>query len=132
LSQRVTRWAQQTPDAPAIETGTQALSYAELDVRANRLARWMREQGVEPGSLVALMLPRSPDLIVAMLASWRLGAAFLPLEPDWPTARREAVLADAQPRLILTAVDDVALEAFSFGPLSLATDPEDTAYVLYT
>ncbi|MFC6978495.1 condensation domain-containing protein [Microbulbifer taiwanensis] len=82
----IARWARQTPDAPAVACGDLCLSYRELDARASRLAHWMRARGVTPGALVALELPRSPDLVAAMLATWRVGAAYLPLDPGWPQA----------------------------------------------
>lgn len=133
LAVHVARWASETPDAPAIEAGEQRLSYRELDARANRMAHWLQAQGVGAGALVALELPRSADLLVGMLAAWRAGAGYLPLEPDWPEARREAVLADAQPVLVLRAVPDcIELARFAPTPPTHAGSLDDAAYVLYT
>ncbi|WKB55456.1 non-ribosomal peptide synthetase [Eleftheria terrae] len=130
----IARWAQQTPDAPALECGAQVLSYAQLLAQAESLAQGLRARGVGPGTLVALALPRSVDLVVALLACWRAGAGYLPLEPDWPEARRRAVLADASPALLL---DAAALQALRAAPAPAAgalpaCRLEDVAYVLYT
>ncbi|WP_395316564.1 amino acid adenylation domain-containing protein [Variovorax sp. UC74_104] len=148
IAGRIAHWAQVTPEAPAIEDGDQCLSYAALHVRINRMARWMQTQGVVRGSLVALVLPRSLDLLVAMLAAWRAGAGYLPLEPEWPAARRAAVLADAQPALLLQAeplvpdaaasgwrvavAADVDLAGFDVTAPGVQAGPQDLAYVLYT
>jgi amino acid adenylation domain-containing protein len=147
LAARIAHWARQTPEAPAIESRSQRLSYRELDTRANRMAHWLQTHGVRPGTLVALELPRSPDLLVAILGAWRAGAGYLPLEPDWPVGRRHAVLADAQAALVLRAapMDPEApapcaeLRLADFHPDRFpATPPEheagldDLAYVLYT
>jgi amino acid adenylation domain-containing protein len=148
IADRIAHWARTTPDAPAIEDGDQCLSYAALHVRVNRMARWLQTQGVVRGSLVALALPRSLDLLVAMLAAWRAGAGYLPLEPEWPGARRAAVLADAQPALLLQAepmtqdivgtawrvavAADIDLSGFDVTAPDVQTGPQDLAYVLYT
>jgi amino acid adenylation domain-containing protein len=131
VADRIAHWAGATPDAPALEAGAQRLTYRELDGRINRLARWLTAQGVTPGALVALNLPRSLDLPVAMFAAWRAGAAYLPLEPEWPEARRAAVLADAQPVLVLDAALP-ALDGLSDAPVPHAIALQDLAYVLYT
>jgi amino acid adenylation domain-containing protein len=128
---RVVHWARITPDAPALSCGQQVLAYAPLLDKVAYLAGWMKAQGAGPGTLVAVNLPRSIDGVVAMLAAWRCGAAWLPLEPDWPEARRQAVLSDARPVLVI----DVPLAA-----LPIHGDPtqqplptqSDVAYVLYT
>ncbi len=147
IAGRIAHWARATPDAPAIEEGAQCLSYAALDARINRMARWMQAQGVQRDALVALALPRSLDLLVVMLAAWRAGAGYLPLEPEWPAARRAAVLADARPALLLQAepvgdavpsswhvatAGDIDLSVFEAGALDVPAGPRDLAYVLYT
>ncbi|HEY0697257.1 MAG TPA: condensation domain-containing protein, partial [Micromonospora sp.] len=76
-----------TPDAPALlEAGT-TVGYAELNARANRLAHLLVTEGVGPERLVALVLPRSTDLVVAMLAVLKAGAGYLPVDPDYPADR---------------------------------------------
>ncbi|SDO97684.1 amino acid adenylation domain-containing protein [Rhodoferax sp. OV413] len=132
VADRITHWAEATPDAPALQAGEQRLTYRELDNRINGLTHWLTKQGVMPGAIVALNLPRSLDLPVAMFATWRAGAAYLPLEPEWPEARRAAVLADAQPVLVLDAAAlpalDDTLDAVPKHRIAL----QDLAYVLYT
>jgi len=103
LAEQVAGWARTTPDAPALEAGDVRLSYREFDARIDRMARALQVRGAAAGTLVALNLPRSADLLVAMLASWRIGAGYLPLDPEWPAARRRAVLDDAAPSLVLHA-----------------------------
>ncbi len=132
VAERIAHWAQATPDAPALEAGAQRLSYSELDDRINRLAHWLAAQGVTPGSIVALNLPRSIELPVAIFATWRAGAAYLPLEPEWPEARRAAVLADAQPALVLDAAMLPALDGMHDASPAHRIAPQDLAYVLYT
>lgn len=146
VAARIAGWATSTPDAPAIEFGQQVLGYRQLDAAANRMAHWMQAQGAGANSLVALNLPRSADMLVAMLAAWRIGAAYLPLEPEWPPARRAALLADAAPALLLQAtsaesggaswrvagLDTFDASAFSALPPVHANASTDLAYVLYT
>ncbi|MFF6888103.1 amino acid adenylation domain-containing protein, partial [Streptomyces sp. NPDC012421] len=91
-----------TPDEPAVEHDGTVLSYAELDARSDRLARTLVAQGARPETLVALALPRGADLVVALLAVLKSGAAYVPLDPDHPQARTAAVLEEARPVLLLT------------------------------
>ena len=101
LGARVAAWASDIPDAPAIEYLGTTLRYADLQRRAARVGSWMRDLGVEPGDIVALDLERSADLVVAMLATWQAGAAFMPLDPAWPLKRCEVILGDARPALLV-------------------------------
>ena len=94
--------AARTPDAPALAMAGRTLSYAELDARANRLARRLRAHGVGPESVVAVSLERSLELPVAVLAVMKAGGVFLPLDPRDPAQRRRAMLADSRAALLLT------------------------------
>ncbi|MFD9870192.1 amino acid adenylation domain-containing protein, partial [Streptomyces niveus] len=121
------------PDATALEHGDVTLSYGELNVRANRLAHWLIGEGVGPERLVALELPRSVDLVVAVLAVLKAGGAYLPVDPAYPRERREFMLGDAVPLLVLDA------EAMARDVSGLpGTDPDvvvdlgHPAYVIYT
>ena len=71
-----------------MEDGARLLTYAALAEQVEQLAGWLAAKGVAPGSLVALDMGRSTDLVIALLAVWRAGGAYLPLDPQWPAARR--------------------------------------------
>ncbi|UYM25874.1 AMP-binding protein [Streptomyces sp. AD16] len=89
------------PDAVAVVAGRDRLSYARLDARAEELARHLAARGVRPGDRVAVSLPRSAGLVVALLAVLKAGAAYVPLDPAHPAERLRATLADAAPVLTL-------------------------------
>lgn len=139
-----------TPGATAVVCGTQELTYAELDRRVNRLARYLIARGVGPETTVGLPIRRSVDLLVAMYAVVRAGGAYLPIDPDQPAARTAAVLRSARTVFAL-AVDDVTLPPGTpvirldtrapaeFGDAPLTEDarrapllPGNLAYVLFT
>ncbi|MFE9392673.1 amino acid adenylation domain-containing protein [Streptomyces sp. NPDC006784] len=142
----------QVPDAVAVCCADRTLTYGELNARANRLARYLREQGVEHESLVALCLPRSEWLVVSALAVLKAGGAYVPLDPSAPAERLGHVLRDSAPRVVLVdgalpdgleagtaAVVDVPGDADRWAELP-DSDPEpvpgaspsDLAYVIYT
>jgi amino acid adenylation domain-containing protein len=89
-------------DAPAVVMGGEVVSYRELDERAERLAGHLVEAGVGPDRLVGILLDRSVDLVVAVLASWKAGGAFLALDVEAPRARLRAILAEAGPEIVVT------------------------------
>ncbi|MDX2705104.1 non-ribosomal peptide synthase/polyketide synthase [Streptomyces sp. PA03-6a] len=116
--------AARTPDATAVVFGDTELSYADLNARANRLARHLVEHGVGPEQLVALALPRSIDLIVTILAVTKAGGAYLPIDPAYPTDRIAYQLTDARPALLITsAATQQELTAADVTQLSL-DDPQ--------
>ncbi|NHC16547.1 AMP-binding protein, partial [Motilibacter deserti] len=117
------RQAARTPDAPAVVAGDETLTYAELHGRANALARLLVRHGARPEQYVALLLPRGADMIVALLAVLKSGAAYLPLDPDYPPARLAAMVADAAPPLVVTTSEAASvLETPADGPLTLVLD----------
>jgi amino acid adenylation domain-containing protein/non-ribosomal peptide synthase protein (TIGR01720 family) len=143
-----------TPSAVALAFGTETVSYADLDARANRFARVLIGAGVGPGDIVAIMLPRSIDTIVSLIGVLKAGAAYLPVDPNYPADRIRYLLDDARPVLLLSTtsqppvpgiwalmIDDatitVALAQEDGGQI---TDAErgrplrerDVAYVIYT
>ncbi|MFI1741190.1 non-ribosomal peptide synthase/polyketide synthase [Streptomyces sioyaensis] len=130
-------WVARTPQAPAVTDGRRTWSYRELDTWANRLAHDLIGRGVGPERTVALVLPRSVELIVAELAVAKAGGAFLPVDPAYPAERRELMLADADPAVVL---DDPARLRLATGPDHTPQDaarcaPLHTAhpaYVIYT
>ncbi|MER5883790.1 amino acid adenylation domain-containing protein [Streptomyces sp. NPDC001941] len=142
-----------TPDAPAVlgDDGD-TVSYAELDARANRLASYLVGQGIGAESLVGLCLPRGVDAVVSMLAVWKAGAGYLPIDPEYPAERINFMLGDSGAALTLTteeilddlpagrnryvAVDSalvrMQLAAASVEAPELHTDRSSLAYVIYT
>ncbi len=121
--------AARTPHATALVSGDTALTFAELNTRANRIARTLVEGGAGPERLVAVALPRSADSVVTLLAVLKTGAAYLPLDPELPARRREALLADARPVLVIT--EPVAAEGEDTN-LRTPIGPEHAAYAIYT
>ncbi|MCY8174625.1 non-ribosomal peptide synthetase DhbF [Bacillus inaquosorum] len=102
LPEQFEKQAALSPDAIAVVYEDQSLSYAELNERANRLARMLISEGVGPEQFVALALPRSLEMAVGLLAVLKAGAAYLPLDPDYPADRIAFMLEDAQPAFIMT------------------------------
>ncbi|MFD6554877.1 amino acid adenylation domain-containing protein, partial [Streptomyces sp. NPDC058398] len=120
--------ASRTPDAPALIDGERRLTYGELGTRVERTARVLAGLGAGPGRTVAVALPRSADLVVALLAVQRTGAAYLPLDAGHPPERRAFMLADARPVYLV----DGALPDGPEGELPSFIDPLNAAYVIYT
>ncbi|WP_338781635.1 amino acid adenylation domain-containing protein [Streptomyces sp. DG1A-41] len=124
-----------TPEAPALAFGELAVSYGELNARANRLAHWLIERGAGPERLVAVALPRSVELVVALLAVLKSGAGYVPVDPEFPQERVAYILQDADP--VLTLTEDVLAQAdlsgcASIDPVVAGRSSEQTAYVIYT
>ncbi|WP_051707174.1 MULTISPECIES: non-ribosomal peptide synthase/polyketide synthase [unclassified Streptomyces] len=117
-----------TPDATALVFEGERLTYAELDARVEHTARVLAGLGAGPERTVAVALPRSVDLVVALLATHRAGAAYLPLDPDYPEERLALMVEDARP---VHVVRD-GLPTGAEGELPASYDPRHPAYVLYT
>jgi amino acid adenylation domain-containing protein len=117
-------WAQAaaSPDAVAVAAGDASVSYRELTVRAERLARYLRGAGAGPETVVGLCLERGPQMIIAMLSTWLAGAAYLPLDPGYPPERIAYMLADAQPVVVVTTRGLLAGMAASDGPAVVELD----------
>ncbi|WP_182915617.1 non-ribosomal peptide synthetase [Massilia cavernae] len=94
--------AARTPGARALLWGAHCLSYGELDARANQLAHHLRALGVLPDTLVALCVERGPEMVVGMLAILKAGAAYVPLDPDYPPQRLAYMLDDCAATVLLT------------------------------
>ena len=139
--------AERTPDAIALISGEQQLSFATLHEQAARLARRLAALGVRPGVVVGIALPRTPTLVVAVLAVHKAGGAYLALDPSYPAERIRFIVADAAAPVILTNATLAPVFADSGARLLFDTEPtaEDTgmaepvparpgdlAYVLYT
>ncbi|MEV0119910.1 amino acid adenylation domain-containing protein, partial [Streptomyces sp. NPDC050844] len=136
IPERFRERAVQDPEAAAVRCGAEALSYGELEVRSNRLARHLRGRGVVRESRVGLRLPRGVDMIVSMLAVWKAGGAYVPLDPEYPADRLEFMTVDSGASVVIDAewLADVgvAVAAESDAPLEVELDPDQLAYVIYT
>ncbi|MGH3809885.1 MAG: amino acid adenylation domain-containing protein, partial [Pseudonocardiaceae bacterium] len=147
-----------TPRATAVVFEDTQWSYAQLNTAANQLAHALIARGIGPERLVAIALPRCPQLVVAILAVLKTGAAYLPLDPDYPPARISFMLTDARPAVLLASasitvdvpdtgltarlvMDDAdTLKALQYYPSTNPTDtdrispllPQHPAYVIYT
>ncbi|MCV7209473.1 non-ribosomal peptide synthase/polyketide synthase [Mycolicibacterium canariasense] len=117
------------PNDTALVFGAERLTYAELDERINRLARLLIAHGARPEQVVALALPRSLDMVVALFAVLRTGAAYLPLERDYPLARLTGMLDDARPVLLVCPESSTELTAHQIG-LGAAVLSPDSATVI--
>jgi len=142
--------AARSPQAVAVVCGEQQLTYAALNEQANRLARRLRARGAGPESFVAILCEPSVDMVVAIMGVLKAGAAYLPLDTDYPWLRLKSILDDAQPVLILTQqhlqsrladsalprilldADRAQIDAESTSNLSALTEPEHPAYLIFT
>ncbi|EZH80668.1 peptide synthase [Ectopseudomonas composti] len=137
--------AARSPDAAALVCAEQRLSYAELHARTGAVARELRERGVGREQVVAVCMQRSVEMVVALLGIIRAGAAYLPLDPELPTARLALMLDDASPALTLVQADTASclpvgtprwcldVSTLEDGPQpEPINQPGDLAYVIYT
>jgi nonribosomal peptide synthetase DhbF len=115
---------QRSPYAAAIVTEEGTLSYRLLNARANRLAHGLIARGIGPEDLVALAVPRSADMLVSLLAIQKAGAAYLPLDPEYPAERLSGMLDDAKPAAILTTKQIAAQLPRPASQLIILNDPE--------
>ncbi|UVM52811.1 amino acid adenylation domain-containing protein [Pseudomonas sp. B21-015] len=150
LQQLIEQQVERSPDAVAVRFGDQSLSFCQLNRRANRLARYLRELGIGPDSLVGVQMERSLELMIALLAILKAGGAYLPLDPGYPEERLALIIDDASVTVVLTqqrfelrlkahdvavlCLDDPAnkvLHENDANPASI-NRPDDLAYVIYT
>ncbi len=150
--------AARRPDVLAVAGQGKVLRYGELEMRSNRLARWLRRLGVGSEVRVGLCVERTPEMVVALLAILKAGGTYVPLDPAHPVARLALVLADSAPAVLVTeerwlerlgaatgdaggrveprvvcldlAAQDIAAEDAS--PMRVLAPPESLAYVIYT
>jgi amino acid adenylation domain-containing protein len=102
----ITHQCKQTPNAIAIQEGSQMMSYAELDAKSNRMAQFLRSQGVGKDSIVAIMSKRSIEMVVGVMGILKAGGAYLPVDPDYPAVRIEYILSHSKAAQILLNTDD--------------------------
>jgi amino acid adenylation domain-containing protein/non-ribosomal peptide synthase protein (TIGR01720 family) len=148
IHQRFADQARRTPAAVALSYEGRTLTYAELDGRANGIARRLRALGVGPERRVGLCLERGPELVAAMLGVLRAGGAYVPLDPAYPAGWLSFVLQDADVAVLLTTaavrgalpefagatllLDEEPVEREGAAPLDVPADPAQLAYVIYT
>ncbi|WP_261888098.1 non-ribosomal peptide synthetase [Vibrio rhizosphaerae] len=153
LHQLFEKQAEQSPDALAVVSGDDSLSYAALNTQANQLAHRLIALGVTPGSYVAVMVERSCAMVTTLLATLKAGGAYVPLDPLFPSERLQYMVADSRPVVLITdgTVDIAAtfgaqasqLQVLALNRESLADEPTDNpvvptltsnhlAYVIYT
>lgn len=148
--------ARSHPEAIALVSGYATWTYGELDRRANQLAHALRQRGVRPEVPVGVLLERSPELVCAMLAIFKAGGVYLPLDPGYPDERIAFMIEDARPGLVVTGqgtrgridallaararasavwdwqADGATLESQPTGAPSQGPAPSDLAYIIYT
>jgi amino acid adenylation domain-containing protein/non-ribosomal peptide synthase protein (TIGR01720 family) len=149
IHQGIARQVAATPDALAVTFADTRLSYAELDAQANRLAHKLIELGVGPEVRVGVAMPRSEQLLIALLAVLKSGGAYVPLDPDYPADRVAYMLEDSRARVLLTEqavaatlsvpsdtqvllMDQVSLSGYSAVAPQTKVQPDNLAYVIYT
>jgi amino acid adenylation domain-containing protein len=148
----VTAHARKTPDAPAVVAGPRVLNYRDLDSQSSRVARYLCERGARADLAVGLCLPRSIEMVVAALGILKSGAAYLPMDPAYPTDRLSFMLDDSQAPLMMTSarlaerfrqarceVIDIGAPQFAEGPNHFSSQffPGEIAlgnlaYMIYT
>jgi non-ribosomal peptide synthetase component F len=104
IEEMIRAQATKTPREPAVVSENRQLTYEDLDRLSDALAVDLQSRGVKPGDFVGLCIERSPEMVIALLAAMKCGAAFVPFDADYPPARLAHMLADSNP--VLTLVDD--------------------------
>jgi len=151
VHERFEREAERTPGATAVKCGDHALSYQDLDVRATKLAHYLRGIGVGPEVVVALCLERSVEMVVGILGVLKAGGAYVPMDPAYPRDRLDFMLNDCGAAVLLTQSHlpsiksssgkarvirlDTEWDAIAGAPenaAAVSTSPDDLAYVIYT
>jgi amino acid adenylation domain-containing protein len=138
-----------SPGDVAATCGTQTMSYLELSQRSNQLARYLIQQGVQPGQMIGLCVDRSLDMLVSLLGILKTGCCYIPLDPEFPQERLAYMVKDAGLDWMITQdqfssvlpevnttvlLDDITqlLEGISIETVDCQIDPESLAYVIYT
>lgn len=149
LTTLLKKQAENTPNNIALEFHEEKTTYLELHQKVNRLAHYLQTKGVEPGDFVAVSISRSPELLYTLLAIMQCGAAYLPLDPEYPKGRLEFMLNDCNAKVLLTSkslisdlptwshilfIEDAidSLNQYPVTPLSLTVTPDQVVYILYT
>lgn len=122
--------AARTPDAIAVESGVRTLTYRQLDERSNQVARGLVRLGLGPEALIGVRLRRTEELVVAMLGVLKAGAAYVPIDPEYPAERQKYIAADSGAQHTLKGIGEFGKEDRS--ALAVDVEPGRLAYVIYT
>ena len=143
----IERWAARTPDELALMACDRDMTYREYNSEANRIGRALMARGLQRGDRVVLLLPRRSYYLTSMFAVMKCGAAFIPMDPEYPADRIEYILNDSEGRFVITTPDRTAFypgraidindllkeaESQPDGNLDVKVDPHDLAYLIYT
>lgn len=149
LSELLTKQAETAPDNIALEYNNTKISYYDLQFKVNQFAHYLNAQGVQSGDYIAVSYLRSPELVYAILAIIQCGAAYLPLDHEYPAKRVEYMMEDSQAKFLLTSkalsltlpkcsntllIDDAlaSLDQYPSTKLQIEVNPENVLYLLYT
>lgn len=149
LAELLSKQREKTPNNIAIEYNGTKITYQELHIKVNQFAHYLQAQGVQSGDYIAVSYPRSPELVYAILAIIQCGAAYLPLDHEYPTKRIEYMLEDSEAKFLVTSkklalslpkcsntilIDDAiaSLDQYPETKLETYVDPENIIYLLYT
>jgi amino acid adenylation domain-containing protein len=149
LSELLSNQAELTPNNIALQYNNTALSYQDLHIKVNQFAHYLQSQGVKTGDFIAVSFPRTPELVYAILAIIQCGAAYLPLDHQYPIKRIEYMMEDSEAKFLITSkalslslpkcsntilIDDAmqSLHQFPSTKLQTTEDPENILYLLYT
>ena len=149
LSALLSKQAEITPNNIALEYNSTKISYRDLHVKVNQFAHYLNAQGVQSGDYIAVSYPRSPELVYAILAIIQCGAAYLPLDHEYPAKRVEYMIEDSEAKFLLTSkslsltlpkcsntllIDDAlaSLDQYPSTKLPIEVNPENVLYLLYT
>jgi amino acid adenylation domain-containing protein len=150
VQQLIDDQASRTPENAAVMVGSDSVTYSDIVSRANRLANYLVKLGVKPGSLVGVATERTADMIVALLATWKAGAAYVPLDPSYPRERLRYILDQTKVSALLTHAtlleqlpicdgalvcldkDDMLIEREPQTAPPVGTDANSLAYVIFT
>ena len=149
LSELLSKQAEISPNNVALEYDNTKISYHDLHIRANQFAHFLTAQGVQSGDYIAVSYPRSPELVYAILGIIQCGAAYLPLDHEYPAKRVEYMMEDSKAKFLVTSkalsltlpkcsntllIDDAmaSLEQYPSTKLPTEVNPENVLYLLYT
>lgn len=134
LSELVSRRAARTPDAVAVVYEGRAYTYREIDEESNRVAHWLIEQGIGTEDRVAVLLDKSPELVITALGVLKAGGVYLPVDPTYPEDRLSFILGDADAKLVLREPVSGLGSYPTTAPAALLRplSPQNTAYLIYT